>query len=374
MGHAAPHEAEELRDLRTVLQRILAHIAPEPELRRHLGSEDGFDQTSWRRLATEIGVPGLAIPEEYGGAGGGLRELVVAAEELGRTLCPGPFLSTVLLSATLVASSADREAQALILPRIADGTLVASVSVPAHGSGWDASSTTVRAVPDGDRWRVTGAVPHVLDGRAAGVLLVPARHDDLVSVFLVTPEAPSISVEPLLAMDQTRRFARIELASAPATLIGRPGTASELVARAAAVAAVGLAADQIGGTARMLDITTEYARTRHQFGRPIGSFQAVKHRLADMLIDTELARAALEDAVRAVAEDAPDMDVAVSAAQVVCSETYYDVAAAAIQLHGGIGFTWEHSAHLYFKRATSDRILLGTPAHHIERLTSALHL
>ena len=327
----AVDEPEELRDLRATLQRMLASTAPESVVRRHLESDDGFDRASWQRLAAGIGVQGLAIAEKYGGAGCGLRELVVAAEELGRTLCPGPFLSTVLLSATLVARSDDEVAMKAVLPGIADGTLVCTVTLPGHGSGWDPTETTVTAAPDGETWRLTGTIPQVLDGAAANVLLVPARHDDLVSVFLITPEPRSTTVQPLQAMDQTRRFARIDLASAPAALVGTPGTAPELVAAAAQIAAIGLAADQVGGARRMLEVTTEYARTRYQFGRPIGSFQAVKHALADMLIDTELARAALEDAVRAVEEDAPRLDTAVSAARIVCSEAYYDVAAAAIQ-------------------------------------------
>jgi alkylation response protein AidB-like acyl-CoA dehydrogenase len=353
---------------------MLVTTAPESVVRHHLESADGFDRASWQRLAAEIGVQGLAVPEEFGGAGCGLRELAVAAEELGRTLAPGPFLSTVLLSATLVASSADPAVKAAVLPGIADGTLVVTVALPAHGAGWDPTEVRVTAVPDGDEWRLTGAVPEVLDGQAADLLLMPARHGDLVSVFLVRPDAGSTTTEPRPALDRTRRFARITLASATATPVGVPGTAPELIDAAMATAGVGLAADQVGGARRMLEITTEHASTRYQFGRPIGSFQAVKHALADMLINTELARAALEDAVRAVADDAPDLAVAVATAQVVCSTAYFDVASAAIQLHGGLGFTWEHSAHLYFKRATSDRVLLGTPAVHTERLSRALGL
>ena len=367
-------EPEELRDLRSTLRRMLARTAPESVVREHLDSPDGFDRVAWQRLATEIGVQGLAVAEEYGGAGCGLPELAVAGEELGRVLAPGPFLSTVLLSATLVERSGDRAVMEAVLPGIADGTTVCSLALPAHGRGADATTTQVTAVPDGEGWRLTGTVPHVLDGRAADVLLVPARHDGRVSVFLVTPGAGSTSVAPVLGMDQIRRFARIDLDAAPATLVGQAGTGPDLVAAAATVATVGLAADQVGGARRMLEMTTDYAAGRYQFGRPIGSFQAVKHVLADMLISTELARATLDDAVRAVEEGAPDLATAVSAAKIVCSDAYYDVAAAGIQVHGGIGFTWEHSAHLYFKRATADRILLGTPAHHAGRLADALGL
>lgn len=373
---AAPDldEPEELRDLRSTLRRMLSSTAPETVVREHLDSPDGFDRAAWQRLATEIGVQGLAVPEEYGGAGCGLPELAVAGEELGRVLAPGPFLSTVLLSASLVARSDDGTVMGAVLPGIADGTIVCTLALPGHGAGWDTAATRVAATPEGDGWRLTGTVPHVLDGGAADLLLVPARHDDLVSVFLVSPEAGSTSVAPMLGMDQTRRYARLELTAARATLVGSPGAGPELVDAAAAVAAIGLAADQVGGARRVLEMTTDYALDRYQFGRPIGSFQAVKHALADMLISTELARAALDDAVRAVEEDAPDRVTAVSAAKIVCSDAYYDVAAAAIQLHGGIGFTWEHPAHLYFKRATADRILLGSPAHHAERLADALGL
>ncbi|MFC4946687.1 acyl-CoA dehydrogenase family protein [Pseudonocardia sp. GCM10023141] len=370
-------ESEDLRDLRSTVARMVARTAPEPVVREHLDSADGFDRAAWTRLATEIGVQGLAVPEEYGGAGCGIRELVVAAEELGYGLFPGPFLSTVLLSATLVARSRDAGAMQALLPGIADGSLVCTLALPRHAAGWDADATPVTAARTGDSWTLTGTLPNVLDGQVARVLLVPARHDDVVSVFQVdagAANAVNLRVEPVLAMDQTRRFAHVGFAGAPATLVGEPGTAGALLAAAGAVAAVGLAADQVGGARRMLEVTAEYARTRYQFGRPIGSFQAVKHALANMLIDTELARAALDDAVRAVDDEAPDRDLAVSAAKVVCSDAYYAVAAAAIQLHGGIGVTWEHSAHLYFKRATADRILLGTPAHHSNRLAGALGL
>ncbi|GAA1865904.1 acyl-CoA dehydrogenase family protein [Pseudonocardia ailaonensis] len=367
-------ESEELRDLRSTVARMVSRTAPESVVREHLDSPDGFDRAAWARLATEIGVQGLAVPEEYDGAGYGLRELAVAAEELGYGLFPGPFLSTVLLSATLVARSGDAGAMADLLPGIAGGSLVCTVALPRHAAGWAADATPVTATRTGDAWTLTGTVPHVLDGQVADVLLVPARHDDVISVFRVDAGAAGVGIEPVLTMDQTRRFAHVTFGGAPATPVGEPGTAAVLLAEAGAVAAVGLAADQVGGARRMLEVTAEYARTRYQFGRPIGSFQAVKHALANMLIDTELARAALDDAVRAVDDQAPDRDLAVSAAKAVCSDAYYAVAAAAIQLHGGIGVTWEHSAHLYFKRATADRLLLGTPAHHSGRLAEALGL
>ncbi|MGW6795970.1 acyl-CoA dehydrogenase family protein [Streptomyces chartreusis] len=367
-------EPDELRDFRSALRRMLASMAPESVVREHLDSPEGFDRSAWTRLATQIGVQGLAVGEEYGGAGCGMRELAVAGEELGYSLFPGPFLSTVLLSTTLLTRSRDAGAMQGLLPRMVDGSLVCTLALPRHGAGWDADATTVTAVADADAWTLTGTVDNVLDGQVADVILVPARHDDVISVFQVDVDSAAVEVRPVLAMDQTRRFAHVRLTSAPALRVGEPGTARELLADAGSVASVGLAADQLGGARRMLEVTTEYARTRYQFGRPIGSFQAVKHALANMLIGTELARAALDDAVRAVDEKAPDLDTAVSAAKIVCSETYYDVAAAAIQLHGGIGFTWEHSAHLYFKRATADRVLLGTPAHHAQHLAAALGL
>ncbi|MDH6522848.1 alkylation response protein AidB-like acyl-CoA dehydrogenase [Streptomyces sp. SAI-135] len=371
---AGVDEPDELRDLRSTLHRMLASTAPESVVREHLDSPEGFDRSAWTRLATEIGVQGLAVAEEYGGAGCGMRELAVAGEELGYSLFPGPFLSTVLLGATLIARSRDAATMQALLPGIADGSLVCTLALPQHGAGWDADATTVTAVSEAGTWTLTGTIDHVLDGQVADVILVPARHDGVISVFRVDANSPSVEVRPALSMDQTRRFAHVDLTSASALRIGAPGSARQLLADAGAVGSVGLAADQMGGARRMLEVTADYARTRYQFGRPIGSFQAVKHALANMLISTELARAALDDAVRAVDEKARDMGTAVSVANIVCSEAYYDVAAAAIQLHGGIGFTWEHSAHLYFKRATADRFLLGTPAHHAQRLAGALEL
>ncbi|PSM39037.1 acyl-CoA dehydrogenase [Streptomyces dioscori] len=371
---AGVDEPDELRDLRSTLHRMLAATAPESVVREHLDSPEGFDRSAWTRLATEIGVQGLAVAEEYGGAGCGMRELAVAGEELGHSLFPGPFLSTVLLSATLIARSRDDAAMRALLPRIADGSLVCTLALPQHGAGWGADATTVTAVADAGTWTLTGRIDSVLDGQVADVILVPARHDGVISVFRVDANSPAVEVRPVLAMDQTRRFAHVGLTSSPAVRIGAPGSARQLLADAGSVGSVGLAADQLGGARRMLEVTTAYARTRYQFGRPIGSFQAVKHALANMLISTELARAALDDAVRAVDANAPNLDTAVGVANIVCSEAYYDVAATAIQLHGGLGFTWEHSAHLYFKRATADRVLLGTPAHHARHLAEALGL
>ena len=372
---AYENESDELRSLRTTLRKLLASASAETVVREQMESPDGFDRAVWRRLGTEIGVPGLAVPEQYGGAGCGIRELVVAAEEMGRVLFPSPFLSTVLLGTSILTRSEDPRAMAAHLPGIVEGSVVCSVALPGHGAGWDPRDTTVSATRTASgEWQLTGVVPHVLDGRTADLILVPARHDGVISVFAHTPDASSTDVEPLPTLDRTRRLARLSMSSAPATMIGGPGVGPELIEHGASVGAVGLAAEQVGGALRMLEVTTEHARARHQFGRPIGSFQAVKHILADMLIATELAAAALHDAVRAVEDDDPDADTAVSVAKVVCSETYYDVAASAIQLHGGLGFTWEHSAHLYFKRATGDRILLGSPQHHLDRLSAGLRL
>lgn len=368
-------DGDELDDLRAVVRRFLDRWSPESHVREHLDSPDGFDRTVWRRLAQDIGVQGLAIPEEYGGAGFGMRELAVVAEELGYALCPGPFLSTVLVSATVLVVSGDHHAMKTLLPGIADGSVLSTLALPQHGSGWDCRPTQVTATRTGDEWTLSGTIPHVIDAQVADVLIVPARQDDgALSLFTLDAAGEGVRAEPTLALDQTRRFGHLTLSSARGTLLGEEGVGADILDRAMPLASVGLAADQLGGARRMLEATTEYAKTRHQFGRPIGSFQAVKHKLSDMFMEVELARAALDDAVRATAEGASGLITASSVAKVVCSETFYDVAATAIQLHGGIGFTWEHSAHLYFKRATSDRILLGAPGHHQERLAVALGL
>jgi alkylation response protein AidB-like acyl-CoA dehydrogenase len=351
--------------LRAAARDFLTRTATQAEARRLMATETGYDEALWRRMASELGWLGLAIPERYGGAGYGCAEMSIVLEEMGRTLLCAPFLSSVVLAATALAESADEDAQARYLPDIASGDLVATLAITGEDGAPEGASLT--ATRGGDGWLLRGAAAFVLDGHVAGLVLVPARANGELSLFAVDSGADGMRRSPLDTMDQTRKLANLSFDDTPARLIGTSGDGSRVLSRVLDRAAVALAAEQVGGAARCLDMAVEYARIRVQFGRPIGSFQAVKHKCADMLVAVESARSALFQAIRHAMTDDPGLPVSASTAKTLCSEAYLNVATENIHVHGGIGFTWEHEAHLYFRRAKSDEMLLGTPTYHRRR-------
>ncbi|MGW0584240.1 acyl-CoA dehydrogenase family protein, partial [Streptomyces sp. NPDC002920] len=339
-------ETEEHRELRTVLRDFLADVSGPEEVRKHLATPRGHDETVWARLAGEIGVHGLAIPEEYGGSGFSFAELAVALEESGRALYCGPLLPTVVLAAHALLHSADRRACERYLPRIADGTLTATVA------GLHDDTPGVRAEYGATGWLLRGAADFVLDGADAEMIVVRAETPDGTRLFTCEPAADTCPRTPRRVLDETRRQALVEFRGAPATPLGEP----DPVTTTAAILDTGraaLAAEQVGGIGHALDATVAFVGERQQFGRPIGSFQAVKHRLADVLVAREAARSAAAYASACVALASPQLPVAASAAAAVCSEAFLLATAEYVQLHGGIGFTWEHPAHLYVRRARS---------------------
>ena len=324
-------------------------LAKHSDIRAAIESPAGYDKDLWALLC-EIGV--LPIPEQYGGSGAGLAETRVALEELGRTLTPSPLLSSTLAAQALLATG-NEEASRRLLPRIADGTVAALV--------WPWDSAEVTATPAFDYPEVNaasdyldGTARYVLDGDLAEILLVT----DGAFVYEVDLDRPGVTREHTPAMDLTRRLATISLANASCTRLGRWSPQVRDTALAA------LSAEQVGAAARALELTVEYTKTRVQFGKPIGSFQALKHRMADLHVLVETARSA------ALAAHTDEISAAV--AKVYCSEAFFKVSAEMIQLHGGIAITWEHDAHLYFKRAHGSRQLFGSPAHHISRLRNLL--
>ncbi|WP_026414939.1 acyl-CoA dehydrogenase family protein [Actinomadura oligospora] len=356
-------ETDELRELREVLRRFLTEHAPVAEARRLMATRDGLDRGLWRRMAGELGLQGLAVPEEHGGSGFGARELAVVFEEMGRVLFCGPFLATVGLALpaaeAALATAASGEA-ADVLAGIADGSTVATLAWT-EDDRWDAPPAT-----SSENGVLTGTKTYVLDGHTADVVLVTARRDGATALFAVDGDAPGLTRTPLPTLDQTRKLARLDFDSVPARLLTESGDAA--LARARDVAAALLAAEQVGGAERGLEMTVEYVKVRKQFGRAIGSFQAVKHRCADMFVQVESARSAMLNAVDA-ADNAPEeLPTAAALAKAFCSDAYFHVTAETIQLHGGIGFTWEHDAHLYFKRARASQELFGPPADHRRRL------
>ncbi|MBE8516977.1 acyl-CoA dehydrogenase family protein [Amycolatopsis sp. H6(2020)] len=366
--------SDEQLELRQVLRTFLDRRSAEPEVRRLMATDEGYDAGVWRQLGGELGLPGLAIPEEYGGSGFGYAELGVVFEEMGRALLCAPYFGTVALAAEVLLRAGDESAAKDLLPGIAAGETVAALALTEPGGRWDEDGVTLRAGRVAGRWRLTGAKTYVLDGHTAQLLLVVARTDAGTGLFAVDGSAAGLRRTPLRTLDQTRKQARLDFSSVEARLIGDAGTAWPAIERTLWTAAVLLAAEQLGGASRALELAVDYAKIREQYGRAIGSFQAVKHRLADMLTDVECARSAVQDGLRALTAGAGDLPVAASVAKAYCSEAFTRVAAGAIQVHGGIGFTWEHAVQLYFKRAKASELLLGTPAEHRARLARGLGL
>ncbi|WP_033292204.1 acyl-CoA dehydrogenase family protein [Amycolatopsis jejuensis] len=353
--------SDEIDELRRTVRRFLDERSDEREVRRLMADPVGYDPAVWRQMTEQLGLAGLAIAEEHGGSGAGFDVLAVVFEEHGRLLTPSPLFASVALAATALQQSGDKAAMAEYLPGIAGGESIATLAFSESDAGRD---TRARS------GKLTGRKRYVADAHVADLILVTAQDDEGLSLFAVEREAPGLTVTAELTMDQTRKLATVDLADTPARLIGTPGAAP--LHRTLLTAGVALAAEQTGGAQRVLDMAVDYAKTRVQFGRPIGSFQAVKHKLADMLVDVETCRAAAEAAAVAIATDAADLELAASVAKAYCSDAYYRTAAEALQIFGGIGFTWEHSVQLYFKRAKSSQLLLGSPGYHRDLVGQAL--
>ncbi|MFI7167208.1 acyl-CoA dehydrogenase family protein [Rhodococcus erythropolis] len=354
-------EQEQLRD---VTRKYLLTRSSEERVRSAMDTDRGFDSTVWSEMAQQIGIQSLAIPEEFGGAGYGFGELAVVLEETGRALLCSPLMSTVVLAAHTLMLSEDKDACAQYLPSIADGSLVATVAVVEESGSWDRNQITASASNDGGKWTINGCKPFVLDGATAQLIIVAAKTESGISLFLVDAADAAVSVTATPTLDSTRRQASVDMNDAPAVLLGDDGQGWSVVESLLDVAATALACEQVGGAARVLESTIEYLGVRSQFGRPIGSFQAIKHRCADMLVELESSKSAAYYATLAVTSNASDLPVAASVAKAYCSDAYFHIASESIQMHGGIGFTWEHPAHLYFKRAKGSQILFGTPSHH----------
>ncbi|MGW5658002.1 acyl-CoA dehydrogenase family protein [Streptomyces humi] len=358
---------EDQEDLRRLVRGFLDDKAmmhrPPPS---GTGPEE-YDGDIWRQLSGQLGLTGLTVPERYGGAGLGPAELGVVLEEMGRTLCPSPFFATVVLAAQTLARCGDAAAQERWLPDIASGGLTATLATAEADGGWEAPVRTgATEQPDGG-WSLSGTKSYVVDGYTADLLLVTARCPDGVGVFAVLGTAPGLTRTALDALDPTRPLARIRLDATPATRIGSGDAAQELAAVRDLVRAA-VAAEQVGGAAACLDMAVAHARTREQFGRPIGSFQAVKHKCAQLLVEVECARSAARFAGSAVGTPGTEAAIAAGVARAYCSEAFTHAAKENIQIHGGIGFTWEHRAHLYLRRAKSSELLFGTPREERARL------
>ncbi|MER5219873.1 acyl-CoA dehydrogenase family protein [Streptomyces flaveus] len=366
--------SDEQEELRRTVRTFLADTSPETEVRRLMETPEGFDRAVWRRMGSELGLQGLAIPEEYGGAGCGPVEVGVVMEELGRALTCTPFLASAVLATTAALRCADEEARKRLLPGLAAGELVATLALTEDSARWDAEGVRLTARESKGSWLLTGQKMFVLDGATADVVLTVARTGDGIGVFWVDGDAAGLTREPLPTMDPTRRQARLDYHDVRATRLRTHGDGWDLVSEVLDHAAVALAAEQVGVAGRALDMAVEYAKVRHQFGRPIGSFQAMKHLLADVLLEVESARAAAHYALLAAESADPELSAVASLAKAFCSDTCLRATEQNIQVHGGIGFTWEHPAHLYLKRAKTSQLLFGDPAYHRELLARRIGL
>ncbi|HVB41661.1 MAG TPA: acyl-CoA dehydrogenase family protein [Streptosporangiaceae bacterium] len=361
----------EQQELRESVRRFLADQIPLPRVRELMDTDDATDEKTWRH-AGSIGLQGIAIPEEYGGSGFSFTEQAIICEELGAALYPGPYLASAVLAATALLTSSDEAAKADLLPGIASGETVATLAFTEDDGSWEPDAIALTATNNGHGWLLDGHKSFVLDGHTAGLLLVVAAAHAGLSLFAVDPAAAGLSRAVLPTLDQTRKMARCELHATPGRLIGAPGDGAAILRRTLDVTAIALAAEQLGGAQRALDMAVGYAKIRHQFGKPIGSFQAIKHKCADMLLEVESLRSAVLYAAAAVAEDSPEVPTVAPLVKALASDTYFHVAAENIQIHGGIGFTWEHDAHLFFKRAKASELFLGDASYHRERLATAI--
>jgi alkylation response protein AidB-like acyl-CoA dehydrogenase len=361
-------ESAEQHALRESVRRFLTEKSPTGAVRAAMETDAGHDPAVWQQAAAQLGLPALAIPEQYGGAGFSFVEQAIVLEELGRALYPGPYLASAVLAATALLGSGDEQAAKELLPAVAAGEQIATLAVAEDGGSWDPAATTLTAAGG----VLNGHKSFVLSGHIADLILVAARDGAGLSLYAVRPDAAGLARTALPTLDQTRRLARLEFRDTPARLVGAGGGAGPVLASTMDVAALALAAEQLGGAQAALDMAVAYAKEREQFGRPIGSFQAIKHRCADLLLELESARSTVGYAAWAVAESSTDVPVVAALAKAYVSEAFFHIAAENIQIHGGIGFTWEHDAHLYLKRAKADELFLGDPAHHREQLAARI--
>lgn len=356
-------------DLRASIADLLADRCPPAAVLARVESDAPYDVGLWRALAADLGLAGLHVPEKLGGHGATVRETAVAMEELGRSVAPVPFLGSAVLATTALLAVAEDASAAELLARLAGGVATAALAVPLSTAPGAPFPATVRAVADGT---LTGRIGSVADASAADTLVVPAIGPDGPGLYAV--DAAGAEIAALVSLDLTRRIADVTLAGAPGRRVAGADAAEAALAGALLTGAGLLAAEQLGIAEWCLDATVRHVKERHQFGRPVGSFQAVKHRLADLWLEIVAARAAARYAADTLASGGADAPVAVAVAKAHCGAVAVHAAEEAVQLHGGIGMTWEHPAHLFLKRAKSDDLALGTPGRHRAALAGLVDL
>ena len=370
-GSVGQLTSDELTTLQDAFGRLLSDQCTEQHVRQWMEDRSGFDDGLWQAISA-MGITGLLVAEEFGGSGAGPIEVERIMEQAGGALLGAPLLSSAIMSVAAVQASGDDAAMSRLLPELAAGSLIATLLVTGGKGSWDESGVDLQATAAADGWRLTGTAEYVLHGRSAQVWLALAHTPEGLALFEVSSDAERAICTALPSFDHTLLLDRIELADTPATLIGKLGQGWAYVQAALELGVVALAGEQAGGAQKILDITVDYAKIRHQFGRPIGSFQAIKHMAADLVLEVESAISAARKAAAAASEDAEDADVWRNLAGFACADAYVRTSADAVQMHGGIAFTWEHPAHLYLRRARADAQIFGTSAQFREQYLQAL--
>ena len=383
MEFAFTDEQEMIRDTAAA---FLAEVSDSEAIRRAMDTEQGYDSDLWSRICGEMYWQAIHIPEAYGGMGLGYVEVVAMMEQMGRYLLCAPFFSTVCLAANALLVAGNEEQKTQWLGQLCAGELTATLAFNGGSSAWDAGSVSATWRREGDSYVLDGDYRYVIDGHSADLLIVAAREEGTsgeqgISLFLLPADTAGVSRQWLPSMDQARKQAAVQLDGVVmpgGALMGEAGQAWTALAQVIDLASIALAAEQVGGCQQLLDMTVEYTGERVQFGRTIASFQAVKHKAADMMLKTEVARSAVYYGA-CVAQEAleggplaGELAEAASVAKSYCSDAYFSIAGDSIQLFGGVGFTWEYDVHLYFKRAKSSEHLLGNGALHRERLAALL--
>jgi alkylation response protein AidB-like acyl-CoA dehydrogenase len=339
-------------------------------------TDTGWDRAGWRDLNQQLGLSAVHIPEAYGGQGFGPIELGIVLEEMGRALLCAPFFASTVLAATAIMNAGTEAQKRALLPPIADGDCIATLAFTEPNGRWDSAGVEMTATPDGGKFRLDGVKSFVLDGHTADLIIVLARRpgstgDDGLSFFTVPGDAPGLTRRALKVMDPTRKQARLEFRGVEADLLGEAGAAAAPFAKTMVQAAVCLANEMVGGAEKLRQSALDYANLRVQFGRNIASFQSMKHKQADMLVDVELAKSAAYYAAAAAADDDPELPALASLAKASAADAYMQTAIHTIQIHGGIGFTWDNDTHLWFKRAKSSEVFLGDSTWHRELMMRA---
>jgi alkylation response protein AidB-like acyl-CoA dehydrogenase len=372
--------SEEQEMLRSSARDFLAKEAPMTFVRKMMEDEVGFTDDLWKRMA-DLGWMGLILPEQYGGVGLDFVDLVVVLEEMGRVVLPGPFFSTVVLGGVALLGGSDAIRQAY-LPRLASGDLKVTLAHLEPSGRWDAGGIQLEARKDGGGYVLSGTKLFVPDAHTADLMVVAARAPgskgaDGITLFLIDARAPGVATTQLKTMDQTRKLAEVVLKDvrvAADRVLGAPGEGWKLLDRIGDRGKVGLCAEMCGGAQRVLEMSVDYAKVREQFGKPIGSFQAIQHKCANMLVEVESSKSVTYYAAWAVANDVAEAPLAAAMAKAYCSDAYRHTAGEGIQIHGGIGFTWEHDMHIYFKRAKSSEVTFGDATWNRELVAQHINL